>query len=419
MHQFRINIIPFLLVPLTVFSQHAIDEYISPNLYTVQLHRNGWELSNPIINLNSEHQLKLSFDEINSGIKNYYYSITLCDVDWKESVLLRSEYYSGMVINPITDYSYSFNTTFDYIHYNLVFPEVGNQITKSGNYIIKVFENYNEDKPVLVKKFMVVEPAVSIRAHIRHFSQSLLSASFQEIKFEVEHPNLEIRNPIEEINATIIQNGRTDNVITGLRPQFFSGKLLDFNYVREITMEGGNEFRHLDLRSTRFVVGNIVEFQYIDPFYHAKLSTDVSRKTESYRFVRDLNGRYFIEVQEYTNKEIEADYFFVHFRLNHDFPESYEKIYINGALTNWQQNQNSEMIYNPVKKAYERTLLLKQGFYNYHYLKVNSGETKGTLYDFEGNFEKTENDFLILIYYKGIRDRCHRLIGAEIFNSIK
>jgi len=408
----------FCLLGVFNISAQQISEYISSDLYTVQLHRNGWDLSYPLIQLNNDQQLKLSFDELNSGVKNYYYSITLCDMNWKESNLLRTEYYDGTPFIPILDYSYSFNTTFDYVHYNLVFPDNGNNILISGNYIIKVFENFDEDKPVLIKKFMVVEPVAAIKAHIRQTLQSSIRASHQEIRFEVEHPSFNIRNPIDEVTATIIQNGRTDNMITGLRPLFFRNGFMDFNYVREIQMEGGNEFRHIDLRSSRFMVDNISEFKFFNPFYHVKLKTDYSRKTTPYRFERDLNGRYIVEVREYDNNNIEADYFFVHFRLKQDFAEPFEKVYISGNLTHWLQNQYSEMTYNPFEKVYAHTLLLKQGFYNYHYLLVNEGETKGTLYDFEGNFEQTENEYLILIYYKGLSDRCHRLIGAETFSSI-
>jgi hypothetical protein len=412
-------ILNFFIFTNISFGQDVISEYIATDFYSVRLHRNEWALSYPIINLNSEQQLQLSFDELYSGAKNYFYSITLCDAGWQESVLMKMEYCAGTLINPVIDYAYSFNTTMDYVHYNLVFPENGNKITLSGNYIIKVFENYEEDKPVIIKKFMVVETVASIKANIRHTPQSLISASFQEIKFEVEHPYFDIANPIDEISATIIQNGRTDNVIKNIRPQFFRKGFMDFNYIREITMEGGNEFRHIDLRSRRFIVENVSEVKYIDPFYHVFITPDNARKTSSYRFERDLNGRYFIEVTEYNDNDTEADYFFVHFTLKEDFPEQWEKVYITGDLTYWLQNQNSEMTYNISERAYEQTLLMKQGFYNYHYLTVEKGDTKGALYKYEGNNATTENDYLILIYYKGIRDRCHRLIGAETFNSIK
>ena len=398
--------------------QNVISEYISPDLSSVRLHRSGWHHSHPLIRLNSDQKLQLSFDELHSGVKNYYYSITLCDANWKESLLIQTEYFFGTPINPITEYSYSFNTTVDYVHYSLVFPENHNRIILSGNYIIKVFENFEGDNPVLVKKFMVVESGTTIKAHIKPTAQSSRRESYQEIRFEVEHPSFQILNPISEVTATIIQNGRTDNMITELRPQFFRAGFMDFNYMRETRMEGGNEFRHVDLRSRRFIVDNVREVRFIDPFYHVYITTDASRKTQPYTFQRDFNGRYHVEVREYHNYNTEADYFFVHFSLNCDFPLPGEKVYINGELTNWQQNEFSQMTYNFIEKKYEHTLLLKQGYYNYHYLTVTDNNTKGTLYDYENNHVQTENDYLILIYYKGINDRNHRLIGAETFNSI-
>jgi hypothetical protein len=408
----------FNTMATVLWGQQSIQEFVSPDLNTVRLHREGWNLAHPIIQLKGNEQLQLSFDEPGGSVKNYHYSVTLCDANWVESILMPTEYYTGILVNPILDYSYSFNTTFDYVHYNLVFPESENRIMMSGNYVIKVFEDYNEKVPVLIKKFMVVETVASIRAHIRHTAQSSIRESHQEIQFEVEHKSFDIRNPVNEVTATIIQNGRIDNMITGLRPQFYGNGTMDFNYMRETLMEGGNEFRYVDLRSGRFVVDNVREMQYVEPFYHAKLSTDHSRKTEPYRFRRDLNGRYHIEVREYENYDTEADYFFVHFRLYSNFAEPSEKVYLNGELTNWMQTPFSEMSYNPLEKCYQLTLLLKQGYYNYQYLTVKDGETKGSLYNFEGNFEQTENDYLILIYYKGVSDRCHRLIGAETFNSV-
>ncbi|MCL2073211.1 MAG: DUF5103 domain-containing protein [Marinilabiliaceae bacterium] len=411
-------VLNMLIFTAVLYGQNVISEYISPDLNTVRLHRSGWHHSNPIIRLNSDQKLQLSFDELHSGVKNYYYSITLCDFDWKESMLIPTEYFRGTLINPVSDYAYSFNTTVDYVHYNLVFPENHNRILLSGNYIIKVFENFDGENPVLIKKFMVVESGATIKAHVKPTVQSSRRESFQEIRFEVEHPSFQILNPISEVTATIIQNGRTDNIISGLRPQFFRAGFMDFNYMRETKMEGGNEFRHIDLRSRRFIVENVSEVRFIDPFYHVHITKDLSRKTEQYSFQQDFNGRYYVEVREYNNPNTEADYFFVHFSLHADYADIFEKVYINGELTNWQQNEFSQMNYNIIEKKYEHTLLLKQGYYNYHYLTVTEGNTKGTLYDFENNYVQTENDYLILIYYKGISDRSYKLIGAETFNSI-
>ncbi len=391
-------------------------EIISPGIKTVQFHRLGWPLSYPILNLNSDQKLLLTFDEPGNQVKNYYYTITLCDANWRESGLMTTDYLRGIAINPLLDYSFSFNTTFDYLHYRLEIPNQNILPTRSGNYFLKIFEINKEDNPVLVKKFMVVEPNVKIKSVIRNTASSSLRASYHEIDFEIHHPGFTIRNPLNEVSVTIIQNGRSDNAITGLKPVFFRDGLMDFNYNRENLMEGGNEFRYIDLRSTRFLSDRVKEINFIDPFFHVTVFTDYTRNKFSYQYRKDLNGRFFIEVQEHTNPDLEADYVFVHFLLKPENPSPFQKIYLNGSLTNWQISNNSEMVFNQISNSYELSLLLKQGYYNYQYLLLEKGAT--SLSPIEGNFEQTENDYLILVYYKGIGDQNHRLIGAEILNSL-
>ena len=45
-------------------------------------------------------------------------------------------------------------------------------------------------------------------------------------------------------------------------------------------------------------------------------------------------------------------------------------IYLFGEFTNYATNENSKMEFNMEKGAYEKTLLLKQGFYDYSYVTV-------------------------------------------------
>lgn len=397
-------------------AQTYLSEFISPNLKTVQFHRQGWPFSHPIIRINSGQVLLLTFDEQGSQLKNYYYNIVLCDQNWNESDLMVTDYLNGTLINPLSDYSFSFNTTFDYLHYRLQIPNDNITPTRSGNYVLKVFENNQQDNPVLVKKFMVVEPIVTIKSAIRNTASSSVRASHHEIDFEILHPGFTINNPMEEISVTIIQNGRIDNMISGLKPLFFRDGLMDFNYNRENLMEGGNEFRYLDIRSTRFLSDRVKEIEFMDPFYHITVSTDFPRSSFSYQYRKDLNGRFYIEVQERDNPDVEADYAFVHFSLKPQDPSPFQKIYINGAFTNWLINSTSEMVFNQLSNSYEKTLLLKQGYYNYQYLVKENNKT--TLAFIEGSFEQTENDYLILVYYKGISDRNHRLIGADVINSV-
>ncbi len=389
------------------------------NIKTVQLHKLGWKMSYPVIQLNSNDQLVLSFDDMGEETKNYNYTIVHCDRDWQPSDLLETEYTTGYTQNPINDYSYSFNTKFIYTHYKLVFPSRDFKILKSGNYLIKVFEDNDSDDPVLVRPFMVYEKLVQIAPRIKYSTNSSIYLGVQEVDFNILHPRFPIDNPLDEIKVTIKKNGRIDDQINDLKPLFIQPAKLVYNYNRENLFEGGNEYRWLDIRSVRFAPEYVKQIVYHDPYYHFELISDLPRSGKSYFYKEDFNGRYYIGVKEYDNPEIEADYVYVHFSLLSVKPYPDGDVYVLGELTNWQVNESNKMVYNAMNSCYELTLLLKQGFYNYQYLFVKHGETKGELKRIEGSFSQAENDYLIFVYYRRTGDYYDHLIGITTANSLK
>ena len=94
-----------------VYKNNTFNEKIK----TVICHKEEEELSLPIINLNSDDHLLLSFDELDTDIKDYYYTILHCNSDWTASDLMESEYIRGFTDELITNYEYSFNTIQKYI----------------------------------------------------------------------------------------------------------------------------------------------------------------------------------------------------------------------------------------------------------------------------------------------------------------
>ncbi|TAJ09405.1 DUF5103 domain-containing protein [Marinilabiliaceae bacterium JC017] len=417
-HLFSFLII-FLIIPFQTYSKEAPGSYQQAYIKTVQLHKKDWPLSYPIINIRAKEQLQLSFDDFSTESRNYYYTVTHCNASWEESDLMETDFMSGFTSNPLDDYQFSFNTTFDYTHYNLFFPNDNMQLLLSGNYIIKVYEDNDRDNPVLTRPFMVYEPLVNIVPQIKYSVNSSLRKAMQEVDFTIHHPNFTITNPIEEIKVVVQQNGRIDNQITDLKPLFIRPGELVYDYNRENLFEGGNEFRWLDIRSTRFAPEYVENIEFHPPHYHFALFPDQHRNDKSYFYKEDFNGRYYIETREKRDHEIEADYVFVHFSLPVKQPFLDGAVYINGAITNWQLNEKTQMTYNPQNMSYEKTLLLKQGFYNYQLLFKSLNTKKGKLQRIEGSFGQTENDYLILVYYSGFGDYYDRLIGVTTANSLK
>ncbi len=394
-------------------------EFTGENIKTVQFHRVGWVMTYPLIELDTDQQLMLSFDELGTQIKNYHYTIELCNADWSPSQLMSTEYLTGDVFTPVEDYQRSFNTTFDYVHYQLTFPNEDVAPLMSGNYLLSVFEGFDRDKPTVVRRFMVSERRVTIVPDVKYTMQSSDRDSYQEIDFEVYYQGVDIQNPAEEVKVDVFQNGRTDNAVIGLRPLFFGNDRMDFNYNREVIMEGGNEFRWVDFRSFRFQSDHVEDISFSDPFYHVTLFADQMQGRKPYYFHSDFNGRYYVEVQEEEDSEVSADYAFVHFALKWQPPVLNQHVYLTGALTNWHNDDKNQLIYNYDRQVYELTLLLKQGYYNYQYLVKSKGETTGRVMPIEGSFGQAENDYLFLVYYRGIGQRHDRLIGSGTTNSVE
>jgi len=260
---------------------------------------------------------------------------------------------------------------------------------------------------------------VQVAPRIKYSTNTSMYLGVQEVDFNILHPRFPIDNPIDEVTVRIKQNGRLDDQITDLKPLFIQPAKLVYDYNRENLFEGGNEYRWLDIRSVRFAPEYVKNIVYHDPYYHFELFPDVPRANKSYFYKSDFNGRYYIEVKEYENPEIEADYVYVHFSLLAAKPYPDGDIYVLGELTNWQVNDANKMVYNAMNSRYELTLLLKQGFYNYMYLFVKHGETKGSLKRIEGSFSQAENDYLIFVYYRRTGDYYDHLIGVTTANSMK
>jgi hypothetical protein len=405
----------FFFLCLNGFSQNSTIEYNNESIRSVQIFKKGWVFSNPVIQLGSSDVLLLSFDELGQPVKDYYYSFQLCDASWNDSGLMEMDFVDGYNRFRIDNYSYSFNTTFDYVHYEVEIP--ASKVLRSGNYRVILYEGAGSDTPVLSVPFYVYEPLVTVVPRIKYTTSSDYKM-MQEVDFVVKHPNLAISNPQTEVKVVVSQNGRIDNRISHLRPLFVRHNELVYDYSRENEFEGGNEFRWLDIRSTRFWPQNVREVQFFDPYYHFVLQNDEWGDKLTYLFREDFNGKYYLERKEGGDASVEADYVYVHFSLPMINPFKGGDIHVLGGLTNWKLDESSKMRYNEQSRCYELSLLLKQGFYNYQYaLKPPVGQASVT--PLENSFGQTENDYMILVYYKGFADRCDRLVGVNMSNSLK
>lgn len=393
------------------------DHVYNKNIKSVMIYKSGWKLSYPIMHLNGNDSLRLCFDDLDLEIKDYSYSIEHCNADWSESGLAVSEYIDGMIENRIVDFEHSFNTFVSYIHYSLYLPNEDIKITKSGNYIIKVFKDYNQDSIVLSRRFFVTEDMAVINAKVRRASDPSRSESGQQIDFTVNKGGLKIRDPFHELKVVISQNYRFDNAVKNIVPNIVREDELVYDYNPETIFEGGSEYRYFDIKSLRYQSERIQAITFEKPYHYVELVSDEPRNFTVYFFNQDLNGKFFHEIQEGEDNDTEPDYVWVHFSMPYEAPMIDGNFYVFGALSDWNYNESNRMNYNFEKKQYEANLLLKQGYYNYEYVFVKDGTTVADNTFLEGSHYETENDYLIFLYQRGFSDRYDHLVGINIINS--
>ena len=375
-------------------------------------------MSDPIIELNSEEKLQLSFDELGDQMQTYFYTIIHCNADWESSDLTNYDYIQGFADVQVKNYYFSFNTTYSYVHYVVDFPNEDISPRISGNYVLRVYKDYERENIVLERRFYVVESKIGIDATIKRPGNAEFRNTGQEVDFKILYEGFQIPDPYSDIRVIIRQNGRYDNQIGNLKPRFLGVNELDYNYDYENMFKGGNEFRYFDIKSMRFLAEYVAAINFEKPYYHVILTQAEDRAFKPYYFINDINGRYYVDVQEGRDKNIEADYVFVHFSLPVDVPLADENVYVFGALTDWNMDESNQMTYNFDNHAYEITLLLKQGYYNYMYVVSKDGTGEADLSYFEGNHYETENDYSIFVYYTDMSLRYQKLIGFYKTNTL-
>ena len=265
----------------------------------------------------------------------------------------------------IKEYNRSFSTTYDYINYRLVFPEDNMQPYVSGNYAIVVYENGVLTSILLTRRFYVVEKTVQIIPQIKRPLPGQFYDTGHLVNFSVTGSSNLLNDPNSRITAVIKQNNRNDNSVRLTQPQFIRPGRFDYTFSDMVIFQAGNEFRNFDIKNLRYISENLSAIEFVNPWYHVLLKTDVSRAGKPYFFIRDLNGAYYVDREKAVDKNNEADYAYVHFTLDHaEFPAG-SSVYVFGMLSDWKLNDRNRMLFNNDKQAYELIMLLKQGWYDY------------------------------------------------------
>ena len=386
-----------------------------PDVHTLRTYVEGDEMSFPVIELNGDDHVLVEFDILGSAIADLEYNLRHCNADGTPSSLLPAEFANGFTMNAITDYSPSVGTMVEYINYRVRFPNDDVQMLLSGRYMVDIFYAGRPDSLVARTSFLVCEQLAAIDVEIRKPQTSVDERHSQDIILSVDCSELPVNDVFNELSVSVVQNGCPFNALTNLQPKQIAGQQLIYSYSGDMQMQGGNEFRRLDMRYLRKAPINYNQVEFHAPFFHITTPTDESRAFKPYFSETDQNGRYLIYA-ETVNKSFDdyyraADYAYAHLTLATE-PSLDGDVFVCGGFCNWQLDSTNMMRYNFQQHRYESDLFLKQGVYDYIYVCRNSHTGQVDTERFEGSHSQTGNTYLFLVFFRPTTGDYEQLVGV-------
>ncbi len=409
-----------IISPFWLFSQRLPDQIYRSTIRTVKLFPKNNQLAIPILTLNGGDEMELHFDEMGVTPRNYFYAYQLCNADWSEAAWSPFDYIKGFQQNRISTYRISSIAKNQYVHYQIVLPERNSVPSRSGNYLLKVFQDGDTAKLLFTKRFYIVDKQTNIGAQFLQPFDNQLTRTHQKIQLVVNASQLQTINP-QQFKTTILQNGRWDNAAVNIQPTFIRGNTLEFNSEQDCVFASGKEYRWIDLQSFRFESDRVESINRALFPIQVMVKQDRIRASLPYLFFNDRNGFSEIMNTESLNPWWQSDYAEVNFSFAPPNGQPFygANLYLLGELTGNQIGDSSLMQFDAQLRVYTKKLLLKQGYYNYVYVTRDAKNTKAKTDPSltEGNYWETENQYTILVYYRALGGRHDELVGYAALNT--
>lgn len=384
---------------------------IAPGFHTLQVELEGAPMATSIIDLrNPSERIVISFDELADDRRYMRYSLIHCDALWQPEGLVDSEFLDSFNEGTVETYDYSQATLVHYVHYMITLPNEQVRITQPGNYLVRVYDESDPDNTLLQARFGVSDNTAVVKAGVTTLTDIDTNQAHQQLGIRVDTRYLDLDDPFNDLKVVITQNGRPDTQTLIVTPQRLGSNEVIYEHLRPLIFKAGNEYRRFETVSTGYPGMGVERIERDAPVFNMMLYADTPRDKTGYAYDSTQFGRYMVRNSDTRDSDTGADYVMTHFTLDIPPLEGYD-IFLDGDFTDRKFSPISRMVYNEASGAYEQSLLLKQGSYNYQYLAVPTGSMKGETAPVEGDKFQTVNEYTIRVYHRPKGSRFDRLVG--------
>lgn len=379
---------------------------LSDLVYSIQLHRTGNRQSPPIINLDSNQKLRLSFDMLEFDSRQLRVSFTHHNPDWSRSNLAQEFYQDGFFNLNLNSGRVSQGQRPAFRTYQYDFPNDNVQFLVSGNYMLRV-EDADTGNLVFTKPFFVTENEGEIISTVDTIlvpRTDLRTSHYPVSRYQL--PDF-VDQPQFDLEFYYVQNqfwGRSRKANELDTSNEFE---VQFEMRQEHPFNGSYEFQFLPLSNLSQRANAILEYDPATIPPRVVLFDDAQGFSASpNRIAGNRSGN--------PSQSMSAQYANVFFRFDpaQNYPESTD-IYVVGDFNNWSIRSDYALEYRADIDRWETNGIIKEGTYSYKYVIIENNRINDLALD--DSFTRTEQEYHAFVYMRDHNRFYYRLLQINQF----
>lgn len=378
-----------------------------PEVGTVQLFADGSETNPPIIPLRSSAKLTLAFDLLAEQSRPLSVHFYHADQSWRRD-LSPSEYLGTYHRDNIRNQFMSQATEARFVHYRYQFPNEAISFLISGNYIVRVSEQGNEDDVLFERAFYVTEESIPVDLILGNVF--VPRSSFPAIQpTAVFTPPADAQANVFNYTVCFARDGQLGATRCTDNPSLMNQPALEFylqpsaafrsagsDYLLDLSiLQPGNQIERLDVTTSPHTVR-------LAPDYVRFGADDLAPR---------LMGQAVVDgaVRDVGDPQTQAEYVATTFSLVTEGDRRLAgDVYVVGAFNGWQRTPRGRMTWNSETGRYEVTMMIKQGRYEYRYVSP----TAATNTALSQSLPRQGGLYTAFVYFDDIRLQTDRLVGV-------